>query len=70
MGGSNPSLSAKGIDCVRGRRWWGFILMNDRGGPFDSQHMASRGGTMMKGHGQLVGVTGLHLGAGPSQSGV
>lgn len=33
MGGSNPSLSAKGIDCARGRRWWGFILMNDRGDP-------------------------------------
>lgn len=31
--------------------------MSDRWEPFDSQHMASRGRAMMRGHKQLVGVT-------------
>lgn len=37
----------------------GSIRMSDRWEPFDSQHMASRGRAMMRGHRQLVvvGVT-------------
>lgn len=31
--------------------------MSDSWEPFDSQHMASRGRAMMRGHRQLVGVT-------------
>lgn len=45
------------IDCAWGRRWRGSILMSDRWEPFDSQHMASRSRTMMRGQRQLVGVT-------------
>lgn len=57
MGDSNPSLSTKGLIVCRAGDG-GFHSEERQGGSFDSQHMASRGGTMMRGRRQLVGVLG------------
>lgn len=53
---SAQSISVRrAIDCARGRRWWASILTSARWGTFDSQHMAGRVGSVMRGHRQLVG---------------
>lgn len=76
MGGANPSLSTLGIDCVQGGRWgWGGGVEVSHSGerqgrPFDSQHMASRGGTVMRGHRQLVGALGCIWGLDEGNQGV